>query len=147
MQIPGPRLPQTLPPARPIATNTRATVAALATALATEKTGDSVELSAAALAASDRLISGQAADAQQRAPTGDAPIPTTPLPRPEPADGSAVARAAVPRWETLPYAPQMLGPPPSPPPCAASASVGFFAKTLLIVGAIAVAMLSAVSLG
>jgi len=148
MLISGPRLPQTLPPGRPIATDARATIAALTIARTTENPGDSVELSAAALAASDRLISGQAADAQKRPPTADAPIPPLPPSRPELADGSAMARAVAPRWENLPYAPQVLGPPSSPLPlCAASASVGFFVKTLLVVGAIAVAILSAVSLG
>lgn len=149
MQISPSRPPQTSPPPRPDFSAARATAATITAALTTATAGDSVEISAAARAASDQLTARQATDAPERSSTG--PVPTAPMPLPRSADPASgawppgtiaqLSTAGAPRWEHLPYAPHALSPQTPTRQTASWPAFSQLTKTSLIVGTVAATIL------
>lgn len=117
MQITPPRLPPAPPQGRPDPAGTTA-VAIIATLTTTAPSGDSVDLSPAALAASDRLTASQTPEPPVRTPT----LPATgPMPLHAPVTTGWHVQTAreptavdAPRWEHLPYAPSPIAGASSP---------------------------------
>ncbi|KQN19224.1 hypothetical protein ASE86_11915 [Sphingomonas sp. Leaf33] len=144
MQITPPRLPSTPPQARPDPARTAA-AAIIATLTTTTPSGDSVDLSPAALAASDRLTAAQTTEPQNRTPALPATVPT-PTHAPVTTGWQAeTARepiaAGAPRWEHLPYAPPSIAGAASAPVAVTWSALPHFAKLSLIVLTFALAIL------
>ena len=147
MQISAPRPPQAPPPPRPDAASARTAIAAATAALTTAAAGDSVHISTAALAASDRLTAGQTPEAANRPPPG---LPTAVLPMmplsdtpvgPQRPIATVQSTTGFPHWDHLPYAPQPLATQSLSTLPVTWPALSRFAKMTVVTGTLALAIL------